>query len=318
MNILSLYDGISCGQLALGRSGIQVDNYFASEIDKYAIKVAQNNFPNTIQLGNVFDIKYETLPKIDLVIGGFPCTNISIAKRNREVNLNGSAGELFNQCLVALERCKPKYFLFENNYSIHKDVKDEVSRLLGVEPIMINSSLLSAQNRKRLYWTNIPNITQPKNKGIILQDILEEGITERDKSFCIDAIYYKGGNLKSHFEKHRRTQVFETVRLGDIGKGGQGQRIYSIEGKSVSLTANGGGQGAKTGLYKIELPDGDYFIRKLTPKECCRLQTLPDNYFKDTNGNDIISNTQQYKCIGNGWTVNVIAHILNNMERTVV
>lgn len=218
----------------------------------------------------------------------------------------------------ALKESECKYFLYENNYSIHKNIQNFISEKLGVEPIMINSALLSAQQRKRLYWTNIPNVIQPEDQGILLKNILESredipvivskqgNIINRcrvDKSNCLLARDYKG------FGNQSMTGVLKPVRIGQIGKGGQGQRIYSVEGKSVTLSANGGGQGAKTGLYKAELPDGNYVIRKLTPVECERLQTLPDNY---TEG---ISNTQRYKCLGNGWTVDVIAHILKGLSK---
>ncbi len=241
-----------------------------------------------------------------------------------------------------MKESRPTYFLYENNDSIHKNIKAEISKELGVEPIMINSALVSAQQRKRCYWTNIPNVTQPEDKGILLKDILVSGLPWQDKSYCMTSSY-NGAVFRNTLERKQRTMVAEPVilndlggkartikaqyqstslanaarqdgfgatmvavpvRVGQIGKGGQGQRIYSVYGKSVTLSANGGGQGAKTGLYKIDLPDGDYIIRKLYPIEAERLQTLPDNY---TEG---ISNTQRYKCIGNGWTVDVIAHIL--------
>lgn len=292
----------------------------------------------------------------------------------------------------ALEESGCKYFLYENNYSVHQNIKDEITRVLGVEPIMINSALVSAQNRKRCYWTNIPFTSFPEDKGILLKDVLEIGVAWQDKSYCMTASY-DGAVLYNTLERKQRTMVAEPipnntyqgtdksrtvmagyhkygeatiiknsgfngsttsvampmgaaqrgryvdgekteqhievredgksnclttvqkdslvcspVRIGQYGKGGQGQRIYSVVGKSVTLSANGGGQGAKTGLYKIDLPDGDYVIRKLTPIEAERLQTLPDNY---TAG---ISNTQRYKCIGNGWTVDVITHILGGLH----
>jgi len=243
------------------------------------------------------------------------------------------------------------YFLYENNYSIHQNIKNEISEKLGVQPIMINSALVSAQQRKRCYWTNIPNVTQPEDKGVLLNDILDNAIGWQDKSYCMTSTY-NGAILRNTLERKQRTMVAvpiygaaqrgrynqnglteqhieirndgksnclttvqkdslicKPVRIGEYGKGGQGQRIYSVHGKSVTLSANGGGQGAKTGLYKIDLPDGDYIIRKLIPVEAERLQTLPDNY---TAG---ISDTQRYKCIGNGWTVDVIAHIFKGLER---
>jgi len=174
---------------------------------------------------------------------------------------------------------------------------------------MIDSALVSAQQRKRLYWTNIPGIEQPEDKHIYLQDILESRYTDRLKSYCIDASYFRGTNLKLYLEKKRRQIVFEKpFKVGQFNSGGQGDRVYAIEGKSVTLSANGGGRGAKTGLYYINLPNGQYIIRKLTPIECERLQTLPDNY---TEG---ISNSQRYKCIGNGWTVDVIVHIISQQK----
>lgn len=307
MNVLGLFDGISCGQVALRNLGISDLTYYASEIDKYAVQVTQRNFPDTIQLGNVYEIDYSKLPKIDLILGGSPCTHWSISKRNRETTSEGIGFDLFMQYVKAIETLQPKYFLYENNFSIHKDIKDAITRELKVEPIMINSSLVSAQNRKRYYWTNIPNVQQPKDKNILLSDILDNAITYQDKSYCLTSSY-NGAILWNSLERKQRSMVFESVRLGHFGKGGQAQRIYSIQGKSVNIVANAGGQGGKTGLYKIDLPDGDYFVRKLSPTECERLQNLADGY------TDCISKAQRYKCLGNGWTVGVIEHILRNME----
>ena len=307
MNILGLFDGISCGQVALRNLGITDLNYYASEIDKYAIQITQRNFPETIQLGNIYDIDYDKLPKIDLILGGSPCTHWSIAKRDRETTSSGIGFDLFMQYVKAVRTLQPKYFLYENNYSIHKDIKDAISKELQVEPIVINSALVSAQQRKRCYWTNIPNVTQPEDKNIMLSDILDNAVTYQDKSYCVTSTY-DGAILLNTLERKQRSMVFTPVRIGHYGIGGQAQRIYSVHGKSVKITANGGGQGAKTGLYKIDLPDGDYFVRKLTPVECERLQNLADGY---TNG---ISKSQRYKCIGNGWTVGVIEHILKNLS----
>lgn len=307
MNVLGLFDGISCGQVALRNLGITDLNYYSSEIDKYAIQVTQRNFPETIQLGNVYDIDYSKLPKIDLVLGGSPCTHWSIAKRDRETTSSGIGFDLFMQYVKAVRTLKPKYFLYENNFSIHKDIKDAISKELQVEPIVINSALVSAQQRKRCYWTNIPNVTQPEDKNILLSDILDDAITYQDKSYCLTSSY-NGAILWNTLERKQRSMAFIPVRIGHFGKAGQAQRIYSVHGKSVNIVGNGGGQGAKTGLYKIDLPDGDYFVRKLSPVECERLQNLADGY---TDG---ISKAQRYKCIGNGWTVGVIEHILKNME----
>lgn len=332
MKVLSLFDGISCGMVALERAGIKVDRYVAYEIDKYAIQVSEKNYPQIEHKGNVFDANFKEYKGFDLLIGGSPCTYWSIARNNREVTPDGIGGQLFMQYKRALDESGCKYFLYENNYSIHQNIKEFISTQLGVQPIMINSALVSAQNRKRCYWTNIPGVEQPKDRGIVVDDILIGGgeqyavmPCEGNKAHTIVASYAKAAEnpfssygserarqriaVKLNDENMKRIgEMNGTIRIGTIGKGGQGQRIYSVRGKSVTLSANGGGQGAKTGLYKIDLPDGDYIIRKLTPVEAERLQTLPDNY---TAG---ISNTQRYKCIGNGWTVDVIAHILKHLK----
>lgn len=307
MKVLSLFDGISCGRLALERAGLSVEKYDAFETDKYAVSVSANNFPDIIQHGDVFNSDFTQFKGYDLIIGGSPCTYWSLAKKGREITADGEGFRLFMQYVRALEESECKYFLYENNQSIHKNIKDAISEKLGVKPIMINSALVSAQQRKRCYWTNIPNVTQPDDKNIMLKDVLESGLAWQDKSYCMTASY-DGAVIKNTLERKQRTMIAVPIRIGEYGKGGQGQRIYSVHGKSVTLSANGGGQGAKTGLYKIDLPDGDYIIRKLTPVEAERLQTLPDNY---TAG---ISNTQRYKCIGNAWTVDVIAHILGGLK----
>ena len=354
MKILSLFDGISCGRLALERAGIPVEKYYASEIDKYAIQVAQKNYPDTIQVGDVNKLNYLELLDVDMIIGGSPCQDLSIAKQNRQ-GLRGERSGLFWKYVEALEVIHPKYFLLENVASMRNEDRDAITATLKriypeTECIMINSALLSAQQRKRYYWTNW-HVEQPQDKGILLKDILEsncgfpasmrtredelgkfkrletkddgkansltsvqtdsmvaEPITKRslnnlrtpeEKANCLLSTSWKGAQANG------MTNVPE--RVGTIGKGGQAGRIYSVRGKSVCLGANGGGGGAKTGLYKVDLPDGDYIIRKLTPVECERLQTLPDNW---TDG---VSNTQRYKAIGNGWTVDVIAHILKQL-----
>lgn len=515
--VLSLFNGISCGRVALERAGIKVKRYVSFEIDKYANTVAQKNYPDDEYCGNVTTANFTQYRGFDLVIGGSPCTYWSIAKTNREITPDGVGGQLFMHFVRAVKETDCKYFLYENNYSIHKDIKAFISDQLGVEPIMINSALVSAQQRKRCYWTNIPNVEQPADRGILLKDVLisadreksrciitssgrtttrkyfkkkqgqmavepvsvaqrsrykysnnryvkVEGGTQqyyearRDKksncmttvqkdyliaepvtavvstrgstkACCIRATYHKIGkrNMLENIRTGRgyegvlepvclqkqaygRTRqqdgtydrrfeakvdgksptitsqegrrfisepviysrphgfnrggikenkaptvtstgswvhnnhIVEPCRVGHIGNGGQGNRIYSFFGKSVTQQANSGGLGSHTGLYAIpvdfdgdvptkarsfaddkiypvykvenglieinektypiKLKDGYYIIRKLTPVECERLQTLPDNY---TEG---VSNTQRYKCIGNGWTVEVIAHIL--------
>lgn len=516
MRVLSLFDGISCGHVALDRAGIPVEVYYASEIDKYAIEITQRNYPDTIQLGDITKIDFtQFIGKVDLIMGGSPCQDLSIA--GKRAGLQGDRSGLFYKFVEATEVIKPKYFLLENNVGMPQDAYEEISRLMGCYPIMINSALVSAQTRKRFYWTNIgpqdynlfgfPTVAipQPENKGILLRDVLESGYAPDDKSRCIQSSigrttereYFKKNQgqmvaepicvnipetvkvrknpvdtnkLQKVLRKHKTlsnkeiaeklnqpitkvehwfrtdnsfaipdadiwlqlkallniqtdefdksimefetkegsydkatrkysvngkmstlmaagndeiiqplkilepviyqlprgnnnggikkdkaptmtksnwkfnnlcvkpcalrnrgngkepefnntdkanaltsvqtdSMVLEPLRLKQYEKSqGQAQRVYSVRGKSVVLNANGGGQGGKTGLYKIDLPDGEYLIRKLTPLECERLQTLPDGY---TEG---VSNTQRYKAIGNGWTVDVIAHIFSFIE----
>ena len=293
--------------IALERAGIPVERYVAYEIDQNAIKISQKNYPQIEHCGDVTTADFTQYKDFDLLIGGSPCTYWSIAKNGRETTPDGIGGKLFMEFVRALRESQCRYFLYENNNSIHQNIKDFISEQMGVQPITINSALVSAQQRKRCYWTNIPGICQPEDKGILLKDILESGISWQDKSYCMTATY-NGAVFWNTMQRSQRSMIAEPIRIGQYGNGGQGQRIYSVHGKSVTLSANGGGQGAKTGLYKIDLPDGDYIIRKLTPVEAERLQTLPDNY---TEG---ISKTQRYKCIGNGWTVDVIAHILTGIK----
>ena len=307
MKVLSLFDGISCGMVALERAGIPVERYVAYEIDENAIKVSMHNYPQIEHCGDVTKADFTQYKGFDLLIGGSPCTYWSIAKNGRETTPDGIGGKLFMEFVRALQESECRYFLYENNNSIHQNIKDFISEQLCVQPIMINSALVSAQQRKRCYWTNIPGICQPENKAILLKDILESGISWQDKSYCMTASYDRAVFWNT-MQRSQRSMIAEPIRIGQYGNGGQEQRIYSVHGKSVTLSANGGGQGAKTGLYKIDLPDGDYIIRKLTPVEAERLQTLPDNY---TEG---ISKTQRYKCIGDGWTVDVIAHILKGLK----
>jgi len=306
MKVLSLFDGISIAQQALKELNIPVEKYYASEIDKYAIKITQNNFPNTIQLGDVRNISINNnhfIDKdIDLLIGGSPCQDLSIAKKGRE-GLAGSRSGLFFEYARILKEFKPKYFVLENVNSMPKEAKEIITKeLFGIEPIMINASLVSAQNRKRLFWIGKlvgdtykqVKIEQPKDKGILLRDILEPKVDERyyikEKSNTI-RVSGRGSGIN---DRHN----WDTIRIGQIGNGGQGDRIYSQKGKSVTLSANGG-----EGLINLKTQQ----IRKLTPIECERLQSLPDNY---TEG---VSNTQRYKALGNGFNCEVIKHILTNL-----
>lgn len=363
INVMSLFDGIACGYQALKEAGINVAVYYASEIDRNAIKIAKKNHPDIIELGDINDINFnDFIGKVDLIMGGSPCQDLSIAGKRE--GLSGDRSGLFYKFIEAIETIKPKYFLLENNVGMLKEAYEEISRLMGCYPIEINSALLSAQNRKRYYWTNIGpqqynlfgfptvDIPQPENKGILLKDILESGygvqveqygkkmnyvqnksctLCARDSKgfgnqimtgvaepFIISLPHgYNNGSIKkekaptmtcSKYEYNHL--IAEPVRLGHLEglSSAQANRVYSVNGKSVCLNANGGGGGAKTGLYKIDLPDGKYYIRKLTPIECERLQTLPDNYTKG------IADSNRYKCIGNGWTVAVIAYIFSYLR----
>ena len=302
MNVLSLFDGISAGQIALNRLGIKYDNYYASEIDKYAIQITQKNFPKTIQLGDVSKINGYNLPKIDLMLAGPPCQDLSIAKKNRQ-GLDGARSGLFWEFTRILKEVKPKYFLVENVASMSIDDCKIISSALGVLPIKINSALVSAQSRKRYYWTNIKGdgdmfggIGQPKDKGILLKDILED---KPDIAPVKSKTVRVGGRGSGINDKYN----WNTIKIGFLNKGGQGDRIYSIDGKSVSINSQSGGTGSHTGLYSIKDK-----IRKLSPIECERLQTIPDNYVAG------ISNTQRYKAIGNSWTVDVICHLLSHLS----
>lgn len=299
MKVVSLFDGISCGMQALKELDIKVDEYHAFEIDKYAIEISKKNHPEIIHHGNVIDMPMNGFEDVDLFLAGFPCQSFSIAGNRK--GFFDDRGNLFHVMATLLKAIKPKHFLLEN-VRMSKANLDIINAHVGVEPVIINSALLSAQNRVRSYWCNF-EVEQPEDAKIYLKDILEEGCTDRLKNYCIDTSYYKGGNIKSYFEKHRRQLVFDKPeRITKYGNGGQAQRIYNTAGKSVTLSANGGGQGAKTGLYYTKQG-----VRKLTPVECERLQGLPDGY---TEG---VSDTQRYKCIGNGWTVPVIKHILQQI-----
>lgn len=290
MNVLSLFDGISCGRIALERAGIKVDNYYASEIESSAIQVTQLHYPDTIQLGNVFDLNFEELKKlnIDIIIGGSPCTFWSISRRDRETTCEGFGFELFSKYEEAVKVLRPKYFLYENNYKIAEEITNEITTRLGVQPKVVNSALVSGQQRYRQYWTNI-NFTLPEDKKICVNDIIDLEDKEEDLMYC------------SKIRKECSQYSSKCVRIGEIGKGGQGERIYSAYGKSVTLTANGGGRGAKTGLYLI-----NNVVRKLSCLEAERLQTLPDNYTAILK-----SKSDRYKAIGNGWTVDIIAYIFS-------
>jgi len=397
MNVLSLFDGMSCGQIALDQLGIKVDNYYAAEIHKYAIEIAKKNYPNTIHLGDVTKIKGSDLPQIDLLIGGSPCQGFSFA--GKQLNFDDPRSALFFEFVRLLKECNPKYFLLEN-VRMKKEYQDVITEHLGVEPITINSALVSAQNRVRLYWTNIPNITQPKDKGIVLKNILQDEIgyelsdakvdrvlnSPRGKGYFYDQEKHdKIGTVIAGYHKEPTdgsyvvTKPIQVGMADDINGHDILKRIYSLEGKSPTLNSMNGGNrqpkvscGAFRGRYydhegkrtdhkesvagkttqhleirddektntlttvqkdnvvvreksktvrasgrgsydrhewdSVGNKDSELYYRKLTPLECERLQTVPDGY---TEG---VSNTQRYKMLGNGWTVEVIKHIFKNME----
>lgn len=297
MNVLSLFDGMSCGRIALERAVIPVTNYFASEIDKYAIQISKKNYPDIKHLGDVTQVKVDY--HVDLLIGGSPCQGFSFA--GKQLNFEDPRSALFFEYVRILGECRkinPDIKFLLENVNMKKEYQDIISELLGVQPIRINSSLVSAQMRDRLYWTNIRGVEQPIDEEIYLNDILEDAHSERLKSFCIDANYWKGASVEQYKLKSRRQLVMvghaENINGHDIIK-----RVYSPEGKSPTLTAVCGGNQEP----KVDI--GNYKWRKLHPIECERLQTVPDNY---TEG---VSNTQRYRMLGNGWTVDVIAHILS-------
>lgn len=209
MKVLSLFDGMSCGMVALERAGITVDRYVAYEIDPHCIKVSKKNYPKIEHCGDVFEGDFKQYKGFDLLIGGSPCTYWSIAKNNREITPDGLGGKMFMQYVRALKESEIPYFLYENNYSIHKNIKQFITEKLGVEPIMINSALVSAQNRKRCYWTNIPNVDLPEDKGILLDSIIVGGgMSYTDKSYCMTASY-NGAVIWNSLERKQRTMIFE-------------------------------------------------------------------------------------------------------------
>lgn len=362
--VLSLFDGMSGTQIALDRLDKKISKYHASEVDPKAIQITQKNYPETNQLGDInnwkdWDIDWS---KIGLCVAGFPCQSWSVAGKQK--GDRDSRGKLFWVMLDIMQHvmeCNPnaKYLMenvrmsnaFEEYITYHTEMA-----LPNVNKYLINSSLVSAQNRKRFYWSNIEGIQQPKDKNIMLKDVLEDGLTDRTKSHCIDANYFKGGNLKSYFEKHRRQLVFsndQMCHVGDADLKGHGyvKRVYAPEGKAPSLCASSGGnlepkvlvKGGRIVNRRLDengtRKDNDKTIklqkqievrtddnsnclttvskdsilvenmswRKLTCLEAERLQTVPDGY---TEG---VSNTQRYKMLGNGFTVDVIAHILKGI-----
>ena len=406
MKILSLFDGMACGMLAMKGAGVEVERYVAYEYDEtsaneekgrpygYAALTSLHNFPEIEHRGDVFAADFTEFEGFDYLIGGSPCTYWSIAqKNNRETEASGMGWELFSQYVRALHEAKPKYFIYENNKSMSKAIRASIDEAFGFEAVSINSALVSAQNRQRLYWVgkrnddgtySKVNVEQPEDRDILLKDILESqapgsvgvGYSHRvpeygveGKSRPVTACYaYKGdgeGSLATEAfpgnpNKQVRDYVAEPVRVGTMPqlngvlKDNQATRIYSIEGKGVTQSAQGGVWGAKTGLYavpvscyatpcewdengkpikaisaadgkahtvyevkdgqitikgkqyRIKLSDGFYIIRKLTVRECMRLQTVPEWYEFP------VSDSQAYKMLGNGWTVEIIVLLIRS------
>ena len=347
MTVLSLFDGISVGRLALERAGIKVDKYYASEIDPYAINITMKNYPDTIQLGDIRNVKGSDLPKIDLLIGGFCCQSFSVA--GKQLNFEDPRGKLFFEYVRLLKEVKPTYFLAEN-VKMKQEYQDVISEYLGVKPILIDSARVSAQRRHRLYWHNIPNITQPKDKGIMLKDIvLENTGIGADNHGQRTMIWNELEKYIVPFDTTLKIMEKE-VEKGKIGyfrQDSQANRVYSIHGKAVTLCGSSGGGAARMGQYLFgcitperinksqngqRFSEGDKFytlttvdrhgilisgyIRKLTPLECERLQTLQENFTKLGADGKQISDSQRYRCLGNSWTCDVISHIFSFMDRS--
>ena len=286
MRVLSLFDGISAGRVALERAGISVENYYAAEIDKYAIKVTQANYPDTIQLGDVtkwreWDIDWSS---IDLLIGGSPCQGFSFA--GKQLAFDDPRSALFFVYVDILNHIRsvnPNVKFLLENVKMKKEYLDVISEQLGVEPVFINSSLVSAQNRQRYYWANW-EFGQPENKGITLGDIIEGDYwcNNREKSYCLDANYGKGTNFRRYYFCGGRQLVLE---------GG-----YTPSGMTKD-TAN-----------EVMHSEGNRW-RKLTVTECEALQTFPKSYVDSRE----IPTLEKYRCLGNSWTVDVVAHIFREL-----
>lgn len=428
--VLSLFDGMACGMLAFMSAGVEVESYDAYEIDKYAVQTATHNFPIIAEHGDVFAADFTQYEGVDFLIGGSPCTYWSIAQtKNRETVASGMGWELFSQYVRALNEAKPKYFIYENNKSMSKQIRASIDETFGFEAVCINSALVSAQNRQRLYWVgkrnedgtySRVNVEQPEDRGILLKDVLDGACAWRDKAYTIDASYWKttgqydpgrqcsrrimvaepvclnskdtegiqpsqadriysiNGKMTActsgwlanvaepvcvaergrmyrgepqHYEARedgktntltsveKDNRVAEPVQVGRMPRedgavtDSKQYRVYGVDGKAVTQCGQGGGLGAKTGLYAvptidkdgksisvyevldgkitvkgkqypIKLRDGFYIIRKLSINECKRLQTVPEWYEFP------VSNSQAYKMLGNGWTVEVIAHLV--------
>ena len=329
MNVLSLFNGMSFCAMALETLSVEVDNYYSSEIDRYANQATQALYPNAIQLGDItkwreWDVDWSS---IGLVTGGFPCQAWSMA--GKQLGDKDERGMLFWTMLDIMKHVRyhnPKADFLIENVKMKKEFEEYITQhtenALGkVYKVLINAALVSAQNRNRYYWTSF-EVRQPEDKGVVLADIIENGVVDRDKSFCIDANYFKGGNLKSYFDKNRRQLVFnlneinnrvEDVTItesgvrphrGDARKSGiseLGRMMFRDADKSYCLTTS----------HMPKLID-NLGYRKLTVRECARLQSVPERHI-ETLLNTGISNTQLYKMLGNGWNHDVIVHIFKGL-----
>lgn len=282
MIVLSLFDGVSCAMIALKRAGFRVDKYYACEIDDKAIKISKDNYPTIIQLGSVVDFKPSMITEqVDLLIGGSPCVDLSIMKHNRK-GLEGDKSSLFYEYLRIMKEVKPRYFVLENVASMKQSERDIITKEMGVEPVLFNASLLSAQLRKRYFWTNI-KFELPKDKNILLKDIIQNGkvndyfMGKNGKALCLTSAYNKKGGSITEIEKCKRGKY----KLNFIIKDG-------AEIEDDNITQN--------------------HIRKLSPIECERLQGIPDDY------TSCVANTYRYIAIGNAFNCDVVSHILNNMD----
>ena len=317
MNVLSVFDGLSCGQIALNRVGIKYDKYFASEVDKHAIKVTQHNYPNTIQLGDVTKVKGSDLPKIDLLFGGSPCQGFSFA--GKQLNFDDPRSKLFFEFVRLKNELQPKYFLLEN-VKMKKSSEDVITEYLGVKPILINSHLVSGQHRRRLYWTNIPGVEQPEDRGILLKDILDNNVDGTKIEFDVNGEFQMTAKNGKIIRLNNKVEIPYTIyeTRTELGKS-ERKRIRELHG--IDSTP-------RTKEHKEYLPlktkksnclltgestldyilDSNLTFRTYTINELERLQTLPVNYT-----NIGLSKNRIRKMIGNGWTVDVISHIFKNM-----
>lgn len=284
MNVLSLFDGISCGMVALERAGVSVERYVAYEIEPNAIKISKKNYPQIEHCGDVTKADFTQYKDFELLIGGSPCQSLSIVQSKTRQNLDGKS-KLFFEFVRAKEEMQPKWFLFENVASMNEESKHAISECLGCEPVYIDSADFSAQQRPRYYWTNIPINQQVVESKAVLKDILEKKVDEK--------FYYNYPLLDVDISK--QVCAIMDFKIHDMHK-----RIFNPDFKVHTLTACAGGN-----LQKKVYINGR--ARKLTPLEYERLQTLPDNY---TEG---VANTHRYNAIGNGWTVDVIAHIFKGL-----